>query len=132
MTEYFIIVNRTKQEFINPCTFGDGLQWEQMCGARFGGLSAMALLLRANKPGESNDIVGRWIGDDVAVLGEYADAELFDDAVVSWNDISFKVLRIMAVHPDVRDWLRVRLAVRRKVWATPEEEQIYKEVLDNV
>jgi hypothetical protein len=132
MDEYFIIVNRTKREFINPCTFGDGIQWEQLSGGRFGGLAAMALLLRANRPGETNDVVGRWIGDDVFVLGEYADAEMFDDAIASWDDISLKVLRIMVVHPEVRDWIRVRLAVRRKVWATPEEEELYKEVLDNV
>lgn len=81
MGQYHIPVNLSKKEFINPHRLGDGLKlWEQ--GASQGGtLCALhALLAVSNGRGGGDyidgheDFVGRWGGDRVAIIGDYAEA----------------------------------------------------------
>ena len=86
MGQYHVTVNLTKREFINPHGLGCGLKlWEQI-DTRAGVPTALvALLACSNGRGagdldeypESPDVVGRWAGDRVAVVGDYAeDADL--------------------------------------------------------
>ena len=83
MGQYHVTVNLTKREFINPHGLGCGLKlWEQI-DCRAGVPTAlMALLACSNGRGSgdleaSPEVVGRWAGDRVAVVGDYAeDADL--------------------------------------------------------
>lgn len=129
--EFHVIVNLDRNEYLDPSVFGDSSEFHGLFGGRFGGVAAMAMLLKTSRPGADDQVVGRWIGDRVMVLGEYSDPELFENTIVSGNDISLDVFRVMAADPDMRAHLRERMAVRRKLWATPEHEAVYAEVLDN-
>lgn len=78
MGQYHLTVNLDKKEFLDPHKLGDGLKlWEQINS--HGGVCAALLLLLACSNGrgggdvEEHPIVGRWAGDRIAVVGDYAE-----------------------------------------------------------
>lgn len=80
MGQYHYVCNLDKREFICPHKLGVGLKaWEQM--ASYGGTTAalFALLICSRERGggdlQGNDAVGRWAGDRIAVVGDYAEDE---------------------------------------------------------
>lgn len=90
MGQYHYTVNLTKREFIHPHQLGDGLKLLEQCGWSPGGTNdALKLLLSCssgrgggdyqspNFADDPNAFVGRWAGDRIAVVGDYAeDADL--------------------------------------------------------
>jgi hypothetical protein len=85
MGQYWLPVNLTKKEFIDPHKLGSGLKlWEQI--ANHPGTGTALLILCANMVerrgggdlGE-HPAVGRWAGDRIAIIGDYALPEDMDD-----------------------------------------------------
>lgn len=79
MGQYHYTVNLDKKEFLNPHKLGNGLKlWEQGA-SQFGVTQALhALLAVSNGRGggdyhEDPEFVGRWGGDRIAVVGDYAE-----------------------------------------------------------
>jgi hypothetical protein len=80
MGQYHLTVNLDKKEFLDPHHLGDGLKLREQCGWSPGGTNdALHLLLavsngRGSGRGDFPDSewVGRWGGDRVAVVGDYA------------------------------------------------------------
>ena len=79
MGQYWIPVNITKREYIDPHKFGVGLKlWEQV-GVAHGTTTAMFILTaampepRGGGDFESHPAIGRWAGDRIAVVGDYAE-----------------------------------------------------------
>ena len=82
MGQYWLTVNLDKKEFINPHKLGCGLKlWEQLASHPSTGTAL--LLLTAAMPevrggGDfqldeiSKDVIGRWAGDRIALVGDYA------------------------------------------------------------
>ena len=77
MGQYHLTVNLDKKEFLHPHKLGDGLKlWEQ--ANSFAGTAVALLLLLACSNGRgggdvpSHPLVGRWAGDRIAVVGDYA------------------------------------------------------------
>jgi len=80
MGQYWIPVNLDKKEFIDPHKLGTGLKlWEQL--ANNPGTGAALVLLCAAMPEKrgggdlektSTNVVGRWAGDRIAIVGDYA------------------------------------------------------------
>ena len=83
MGQYHMIVNFTKKEFINPHKLGAGLKlWEQIATANSTGSALLLLLACSNGRGggdlqdhPSEKVVGRWAGDIVIVVVDYAETE---------------------------------------------------------
>lgn len=84
MGQYWIPVNLDKREYIHPHKLGTGLKlWEQV--ANHPGTGAALLMLTAAMPetrggGDlrledeaSRKIIGRWAGDRIAIVGDYAE-----------------------------------------------------------
>ena len=79
MGQYWIPVNLDKKEFIHPHDLGAGLKlWEQL--ANHPGTAAALILLQAAMPDprgggdlNPNDVVGRWAGDRVVLVGDYGE-----------------------------------------------------------
>lgn len=79
MGQYWIPVNLDKKEFIDPHKMGAGLKlWEQLANAP--GTGAALIVLCAAMPErrgggdfEEASIIGRWAGDRVALIGDYAE-----------------------------------------------------------
>lgn len=81
MGQYWIPVNITKREYIMPHKLGVGLKlWEQV-GVEHGTTTALFLLTaampepRGGGDFEPHPAIGRWAGDRVAVVGDYAEDE---------------------------------------------------------
>ena len=107
MGQYYKIVNIKKKQYITPHTFGDGSKLMEFSMSANGVLAGLAILLAdGNGRGggdlhSENDIVGSWVGDNIVVAGDYADAgkfvkepdqTLYEVASNEGEDISLKVL----------------------------------------
>jgi len=78
MGQYFVIINADKRELLDPNYFGDGCKFGDLVrGGLVGALNGLTYLLtmsgtvggvelRAQDP-----MYGRWVGDRVAIIGEY-------------------------------------------------------------
>jgi hypothetical protein len=102
MSQYFLIVNLDKKQFLDPDKFGDGLQMETLNFS----LKALAFLLGTYQE-------GLWASNRIAIVGEYAfsveglDRQNFGDPDYNegetpyqivynyFEDISFRVLESM-------------------------------------
>ena len=84
MGQYWMCVNLDKCEFIHPHKLGVGLKlWEQLANTPGTGAALVVLCaampeprgggdLRANPEG-GEVVVGRWAGDRIALVGDYAE-----------------------------------------------------------
>ena len=77
MGQYYMIVNLDKREFLNPHKLGSGLKLWEMANTCTIAPALLALLACSNGRGggdfEEDPIIGRWVGDRVAVVGDYAE-----------------------------------------------------------
>ena len=83
MGQYWLPVNISKREFIHPHKLECGLKLCEQLGT-FGGTAQALIVLLAAEPEErgggdlridqlSRDVIGRWAGDRVALIGDYAE-----------------------------------------------------------
>lgn len=120
MGQYFIAVNKTKQEWIHPHRFGDGLKFLEFTSSGCGFLSGLAFLLRQSDQNDGladtkggHKIVGSWAGDKVCIVGDYDESTLYTRAMDSWDDVSADVLKAMAEDPHLKGVLKARLNWQR-------------------
>lgn len=78
MGQYFKAVNLDKKEFIHPHKLGSGLKlWEIVAGDHVGRalvvLTAAHREVRGGGDIQTGGIVGRWAGDRIAIVGDYAE-----------------------------------------------------------
>lgn len=78
MGQYHVLVNLSKREFVHPYSLGDLFKLREMANTPAGMGVAMMILLTCSSgrgggdfPGDS--VVGRWAGDRVALVGDYAE-----------------------------------------------------------
>ena len=85
MGQYYLTVNKTKKQYLNPHKFGSGLKLMEFSGDQESIMQGLAILLasgngRGGGDLRSNDpIVGSWAGDEIVVAGDYGDDGLFTD-----------------------------------------------------
>jgi len=80
MGQYHTTVNLTKKEFINPHKIGNGLKLMEQVGWEGATSNALFLLLacsngRGGGDAADHPMAGRWAGDEIAVIGDYAEAD---------------------------------------------------------
>ena len=85
MGQYHYTVNLDKKEFLNPHKLGCGLKLVEQVGGPPGGVNdALHLLLAVSNGRGGGDFhtkssfIGRWGGDRIAVVGDYAEARDLD------------------------------------------------------
>ena len=82
--QYHKVCNLTKKEFINPHVLGCGLKWIEQIGTFPGTGAALLILLGCPESrgggditgegdGDVDKVAGRWHGDRVALVGDYAE-----------------------------------------------------------
>ena len=118
MGQYYKVFNKTKKEYLNPHTFGNGLKLMEFTSDGKGILQGLSLLL-ANGNGRGggdlhsdNPLIGSWSGHSITIEGDYADDTLWDELEPTiygdndnhvpnprydkeWTDISADVLRLL-------------------------------------
>ncbi len=80
MGQYHTTVNLTKKEFISPHKIGNGLKLMEQVGWEGATSNALFLLLacsngRGGGDAADHPMAGRWAGDEIAVIGDYAEAD---------------------------------------------------------
>lgn len=95
MGQYHMVVNLDRHEYIMPHKLGSGLKlWEQLANTNPGvGAALIALLAVSNGRGGGDldtslgqDVIGRWGGDRIAIIGDYAEDSDLDNAVFGAGD----------------------------------------------
>ena len=86
MGQYWLVVNLDKREYVHPHPVGSGLKlWEQVA-AHPGTGTALVILCAAQREvrgggdlemhyKEAKEVIGRWAGDRIAIVGDYAEPE---------------------------------------------------------
>lgn len=83
MGQYHVIANLDKWEFIHAHAFGDGLKAGEQVGSGPGGTASalLALIVSPLRRGggdlPDDPFMGRWHGDHVVFVGDYAEADDF-------------------------------------------------------
>ena len=111
MGQYFLVVNTDKKEYLMPHNFGSGLKFMEFTVDGCGVMHGLAHLLAQSSDGvaiDAPEITGRWIGDNVVIVGDYDESKLFDIAQDCYENISNKVICHMAEDRYVRDTLVLR------------------------
>jgi len=111
MGQYFMVVNTDKKEYLMPHDFGSGLKFMEFTVDGCGVMHGLAHLLAQSSDGvaiDAPEITGRWIGDNVLIVGDYDESKLFDIAQDCYENISNKVICHMAEDRYVRDTLVLR------------------------
>ncbi len=83
MGQYHKVVNLDKREFLHPHKFDDGLKLLEFGCSSDGTMTALAILLAASCKGgargggdvDAPKVAGRWAGDRIAIIGDYAEAD---------------------------------------------------------
>ncbi len=94
MGQYHWVVNLTKRELLHPHRCGDGLKLMEFGPSGDGTMACLAILLACSNGRGGGDcrangelakaIIGRWAGDEIAIVGDYAEV----------NDIPGKTIPI--------------------------------------
>lgn len=143
MGQYYIVVNKTKKQFLNPHTFGEGAK---LCEFSFGRgtiLTGLSFLL-ANGNGRgggdlhsNNELIGSWSGDEISVEGDYADEDyehegkpcnLYMLAYETYEDISKATYRVIFEDDWYRQLRREQIEKdNRHMWLPGEHEVLHDE-----
>lgn len=87
MGQYHVATNLSKREFLYPHALGDGLKLVEQAGSGPGEIGSVLILLLAASNGygggdfhaaDPNSVVGRWTGDRISIVGDYAEPEDLD------------------------------------------------------
>lgn len=100
MGQYFITINKTKKEYIDTYTFGDGAKFLEFMSSDMGMKEATMMLL--TNGGVKDNYLGHWSSDSIEVLGDYAEeGNLWDeiqDKKTKWKNISIPVYKALFEH----------------------------------
>ncbi|KAK9915983.1 hypothetical protein WJX75_006964 [Coccomyxa subellipsoidea] len=113
MGQYWELYNLTKREIVSPELFRSSDKLYEITNNR-PGVPVALLLLVAAIPGVKHPIIGRWTGDKIALIGDYAEEgdmapEVWDGAKPNdfrgYFNISFLV-RDIITEPTINDILK--------------------------
>ncbi len=93
MGQYFLAVNVSKKEYVNPWEIGGGAKLWEWCANTIAAI--FPYLLRKSNEGGGGDCdfvnaeyAGRWAGDEVYLVGDYDESHLFQTAEAKYSNIS--------------------------------------------
>ena len=107
MAEYLLLVNESKREFVHPFNLGSGQKSGEITDFRMPGGPTDALwhLLWPPMPGDQSyepvdrigdQVHGRWVGDKVRIVSDYAEPETYQAVLQEWAEISHIIRPVLA------------------------------------
>lgn len=93
MGQYYVVANITKQEYLEPHDFGDGVKLMEFASSSRGTLRGLAVLLASgNGLGggdlrSSHPLVGSWAGDRIVIAGDYDPRTDYVDGVTDGSNL---------------------------------------------
>lgn len=93
MGQYFIAVNVSKKEYVSPWDIGGVAKLWEWCVNTWAGILPYLLRRSNGRGGGDIDIsdpeyAGRWAGDQVYLVGDYDESDLFEKAGNEFTNIS--------------------------------------------
>ena len=88
MGQYHYLINLDKKQFVHPHQIGNGLKLKEQVGPEYSTATALVMLLAASSRDggrgggdfrAAHPLVGAWVGDRVAFVGDYAEPEDIPD-----------------------------------------------------
>ncbi len=108
MGQYFRAVNVSKKEYVDSWDIGGLAKLWEWCANREAGI--FPYLLRESSEGGGGDInnpnaeyAGRWAGDEVYLVGDYDESELYQKAKQEYTNISKPLAREYNEFIEVRE-----------------------------
>lgn len=128
MGQYFKIVNKTKKEVVRPGVFGSGIKlWEITANGK-GSLQGLALLIaEGHNQVHPCDIIGRWSGDEITLVGDYAESGLYQESG-KYKDITIDVYRVLCKEEWIGYQVRERLKKYGSKYLIQEELELMQEL----
>lgn len=91
MGQYYVIVNLSKREYIDPSAFNESVKLRGF-GHGSKTMFALAALLRLTNTSRP---VGRWARDKIVIIGDYDKSGLYRKAIDEYKNISSSIKRII-------------------------------------
>ncbi len=93
MGQYFRAVNVTKREYVDSWDIGGVAKLWEWCANRTAGIFPFLLRKSSQRGGGDIDLTeptyaGRWAGDEVYLVGDYDESDLFQKAEQEFANIS--------------------------------------------
>ena len=136
MGQYHKLINITKKEYIVGHDIGINLKHYEQIG--FEGSMADVLyclmIAQGNDPRGGGDVsghkyIGRWTGDDVAIVGDYYDCELGDNhKYYKLYDYVEYDRHYKNISPSIRSMLRViypKLTIKKEIVRGPDSDMTF-------
>jgi len=134
-------INKTKKEYLNPHTFGNGLKLMEFTSDGRGVLQGLSLLL-ANGNGRGggdhpsgDKLIGSWSGDNITIEGDYADNSLWDVIAKDedkkkpqWKDVSIPTYRLLLQNTWVGREMEERILKSGTQFMMQDEKKLMEEL----
>jgi len=111
MGQYWYPVNLTKREYVHPHKLGSGFKlWEQLANEGTGRALVILCAAMPEPRGEGDlepdPVIGRWAGDQIALVGDYAEdgdlpnypvpaSQIYNLCGSEWTDVTDDVCRVI-------------------------------------
>lgn len=96
MGQYYLVVNKTKKQYLDPHAFHDGAKAIEiiMNAGILKGLGYLLVTSDGSGGGDlkENPLVGYWAGDEIIIVGDYDSSVLYQDADDTYTNISSSVI----------------------------------------
>ena len=78
MGAYFLVVNPTKRQYLDPARFGEAIKFSGLLRGDYC-LQALKLLIADCFPRETTSFHGAWLGDPVMLASDAPDCQIPED-----------------------------------------------------
>jgi hypothetical protein len=100
MGQYYLVINKTKKEYLHPHEFGSGLKACEFLsdGRVTQGLGLLLIKTDASGGGDlssESNLIGSWAGDEIYIVGDYDSSNLYDFASKEYKDVSADVIEAL-------------------------------------
>ena len=105
MSQYFHIANNTKKQYLSDHDMkpaGGGIDFSSICGARFGSLQLLALLLSSDVSyGDrvSPPFCGEWQGDSIGMYGDWGSETEYEKISSEYTNVTPQLMAALMAIP---------------------------------